>query len=226
MKKLLLILFVLSAGFSIANAQNDEKTHFGVKGGLNVANMTIDNAGSVNDKRSVLSYNAGVYGDFAIIPVLSVQPGLFISGKGSKYTIGDENSGTYVRVSSKPLYLELPVNLLLKIPVFNNVKIFAGAGPYIAAGIGGKNVTEGKLLDVDYKRDSKITYSSEQTGGSSANENLKRFDGGFNVLAGVELGKFTLDVNYGYGLVNIKPGTTNNEKYQNRVIAVQAGFIF
>lgn len=207
------------------------KLHYGVKGGLNIANMTVDNAGNVSDKRAVASFNVGVYTDFALLPVLSLQPGLFLNGKGSKFTIGDDGSSNYTIVKSKPLYLELPVNLVVKIPLMNKVKLFAGAGPYVAYGITGKNITEGKLLGLSFSNDDNINFSNDDLNGNNGTAyegSLKHFDAGLNVLAGIEISHFTLNANYGYGLFNIKPGSVNgnDNKYQNRVFTVQAGVIF
>ena len=207
------------------------KLRFGVKGGLNIANVTIDNNGSVNDKKAIPSFNLGMYADIALLPMLSLQPGLTVGGKGAKFNIGDPESNNYSSMQTRPIYLELPVNMVVKIPLVNKVKLFAGAGPYIAAGIGGKNKIEGKVLGLAYSDDSKITYSNDGLDGNNGNfykGDLKRFDAGFNVLAGLEISHFTLNANYGYGLMNIKPGSTNgvDNKYQNRVVSIQVGLLF
>jgi len=221
---------------SFAQSRNDHKREVafkvkgGAKAGMNIANITIDNNGYVNDKKAIASYNVGFYADVELLPVLSVQPGLFLTGKGSKFTIGDEEGSNYTRVTARPLYLELPVNILVKLPLFNKVKLFFGAGPYVAMGIAGKNNVEGKLLGVSYSDEEAIKYSSDGLDGNNGNAyegNFKRFDAGFNIIGGLEISHFTLNANYGYGVVNIKPGSSNgvDNKYQNRVASIQLGFI-
>ncbi|GAA4456827.1 hypothetical protein GCM10023092_22670 [Rurimicrobium arvi] len=202
---------------------------FGVKAGLNVANITIDNSGQVQNKQAIASFNAGVYGDLALLPILSIQPGLSVSGKGSKFVLGEEGSNNYTRVSTRPVYVELPVNLLLKLPLIKRVKLFFGAGPYFAMGVGGRNKVDGKALGQTFSSTSKIKYSSNSTQHSATTYegNFKLFDAGFNILGGIEISRLTLNAGYGYGVVNTKPGTENgvNNKYQNRVVTIQLGLL-
>jgi len=203
----------------------------GFKAGLNAANMSIDNEGSISNKRSVPSWHVGVYVDIPLMPIVSLQPAILLNGKGSKYTIGDKEGNTYTEISTKPLYVEVPVNLIIKLPLPNKVKLFAGAGPYMAIGVGGKNSMDGKLLGASFSNDDAIEYSNDDpttgSNGSAYNGNLKRFDFGLNVLAGLEISHLTLNANYGYGLVNIKPGASNdNSKYQNRVFSLSVGVLF
>src|ERR1043165_3279603 len=138
MKKQVLILMVAGmASFQVLAQSNNDQKHrhmtlpvgAGIKGGLNIANLTVDNSGNVNNRESILSYNAGVYADIRLMPVLYLQPGLFLTGKGAKFTLGDGESGNYTRIDVRPVYLEMPVNMVLKLPLFNKVKLIAGAGP-------------------------------------------------------------------------------------------------
>lgn len=235
--KLSIAMAILMLGGSSAFAQNaaekrydkameDYHTRVGIKAGPSLANLTMDNAGTINDKKAIPAYHVGLYVDVPLLPVFSLQAGLQLGMKGSKFTLGDENSGTYTKVSQHPLYLELPLNAVVKIPLVNKVKLIAGAGPYIAMGIGGKNKVEGKLLGVSYSDEKSITYSSDNNS-SGYNSDLKRYDAGLNFLAGIEISKFTLNANYGYGLSNIKSGSNNNSaKYNNRVASLSVGLLF
>lgn len=232
MKKLLLIPAILLLASTTGNTQgrSDMRPRFGIKGGFNAANITINDDGDINDKKSVGSFHVGAYADLPLLPILSIQPGVMLSGKGSKYVIGDKDDDTYTEVSTRPLYLEIPVNAVVKIPLSEGFKLFAGAGPYGAVGIGGKNKVEGKLAGLSFSEEESITYGNDdpQSGsnGGTFSGDLKRFDFGLNVLAGLEISRFTLNANYGIGLVNIKPGSDNDsKKYQNRVFSVSVGFL-
>ena len=245
MKKVLLIPALLIAGAFTAQAQDDfsasprkrleEDMHLGVgiRGGWNMANMTIDNAGDVSDKRMLNSWNAGVYLDAPLCPFLSIQPGLFVSGKGSKYNIlGTSGSENYTEVKRNPIYLELPVNAVVKAPIAPGIHLFVGAGPYVAMGIAGNNTTEGMNLGASFSNSSSITYSNDNpatgSNGNTFDGNMKRWDFGLNGLAGIEIRHLTLSANYGLGLVNVQPGAnnTNNYKYENRVFSLNVGFQF
>jgi hypothetical protein len=111
------------------------------------------------------------------------------------------------------------------------LKIFAGAGPYAAYGLGGKNKIEGSFLGAGFSDEDDIDYSNDnpRTGnnGSRYQGSLKRFDFGVNLLAGVEINHVMFNVGYGYGLVNIRPGSDNdNGRYRNRVASASIGFLF
>jgi hypothetical protein len=127
------------------------------------------------------------------------------------------------------MYLELPLNLVGKIPLGSNIKFLIGAGPYAAMGVSGENRTEGKKLLVAFKEDQKILYSNDDPS-TAAEENggygkLKRFDYGFNALAGLDFGKASLALNYGYGLVKVNSGTNNRDDDNNkhRVLSLTLG---
>ena len=234
MKKITLLTALLFAGAMAATAQNaitegykkemkDYPTRLGIKAGGGTANLTVDNAGSVNDKKAVPSWHVGIYGDIPLLPLFSVQAGAMLVQKGATFTVGDNNSANYTEVSIKPLYIEIPVNAIVKFPLPNKVKIFADADPYLAFGIGGNNKLEGKALGLSFSDDKSISYNSSNNS-SSYNNDLKRFDAGLNFLAGVEISHFTLNANYGCGLMNIKSASDNNDaKFANRVMSLSVG---
>jgi hypothetical protein len=226
----LFLHLVVIPAYAQQNTREQSPVRFGIRAGLNSSNMTINNDGSVNDKKAVLAWQVGAVADIPLLPILSLQPGLFLNSKGSKLTIGDHNSDNYSEVSIRPLYVEIPVNLVFKLPLSESINLFAGAGPYAAIGIGGKNKIEGKLAGVSYSDDSQIEYGNDdpQTGSSGSYQgDLKRFDFGLNFLAGLEINRLTLNANYGYGMVNINPGQDNSDaKYQNRVISLVVGVLF
>lgn len=239
MKQLFLAAGMLAA--SIANAQNDESRYskamdkfparIGIKAGINSANITINDAGEVNDRRAIPAWHAGIVADLPLLPILSIQPAVLLNSKGAKYTIGNENSANYSKVTTRPLYLEVPVNAVVKIPLPGKIRIYAGAGPYAAFGLGGKTKLEGKLLGVSFSDEDKIEFSNDDpangSNGSRYEGDLKRFDFGLNLLAGVELNRVVFGVGYGQGLANIRPGANNDdERYQNRVASASIAIMF
>lgn len=239
MKKMIL-LPMLVAGAIAANAQEmatppaNDWMHvgFGIKAGYNNANLSIDDDGTVEDKNSVSSFHAGIYLDLPLAPVFSIQPGLMVSGKGAKYTVGDKSSANWYEAKTNPIYLELPVNAVGKIPLAPHTNIFIGAGPYVAMGIAGKRTVEGSLVGVDYSKEENIKFGDDDpangSNGSNNSGNVKRWDWGINFMGGVEISHFTVNAGYGLGLANINPGSSNNDndKYKNRVFSVSVGFLF
>lgn len=224
---------LLAAAMTTAKAQSDDDTRlrFGVKAGYNAANLTISDNGDVDDKKVLSSFHVGGYLDLPLAPVFSIQPGLYLTGKGTKYTVGDKNSDNWMESKLNPIYLELPVNAVGKIPLGDDFKIFVGAGPYAAMGIAGKQKVEGEVLGVAFSEDENIEYGDDQPingNNGSGSGNVKRYDFGLNFLGGVEISRLTLNAQYGLGLSNINPGSDNsdNDKYRHRVFSLSVGFLF
>ncbi len=220
-------LFAMASFAQVAPSTN--KGGLKVIGGVNLANVTIDNNGRVDESNGLTSFQVGAILDLPLGDGLSLQPGLLYTGKGSKTQQGSESSASFYRATTNPRYVELPVNLVGKIPMTGSSNFYFGAGPYVAAGIGGKNKVNGKLFGVAFNRETDINFSNDNPL-TSTEENqgygkLKRFDYGFNVLTGLDLGKFSVGANYGYGLAKINSGSSNraNDKNKHRVLSFTLG---
>ena len=220
-------LFAMATFAQVAPSTN--KGGLKIVGGVNLANITIDDNGRVDESKQLTSFRVGAILDLPLGDALSLQPGLLYTGKGAKTQQGSESSASYYRATTNPMYVELPVNLVGKIPMTSTSNFFFGAGPYVAAGVGGKNKTEGKLFNAVFKKESDINFSNDNplTGGEEDQGygKLKRFDYGFNVLTGLDLGKFSVGANYGYGLAKINSGSSNraNDKNKHRVLSFTLG---
>ncbi len=204
-----------------------------IKGGYNLANISTNNDGTSDGAKGLSTFHAGAVVDIPLAPMLSLQPGLLLTGKGSKanyYVDPNNHSDNYVKSKFNPLYLELPVNLLVKFPIGNDARIFAGAGPYAAMGIGGKSKTEvssGGVVtttsrDIKFNNDDPLTPEQE----GARYDRLKKFDFGINALAGVEFNRFLVGVNYGWGLEKLNSTQTNNTQNGNnkyRTLSVSLG---
>lgn len=82
MKKVLLVIVLAILGFANVNAQ---EINFGIKGGLNFADITGDKTG---DMGTVTAFNFGIMSEIAITEKFSFQPELLYSGQG--YSINDD----------------------------------------------------------------------------------------------------------------------------------------
>ena len=82
MKIKILCLAFFAATIGSVSAQNSSVV---IKGGYNMANISISDDGAVDENRMLSSFHVGLQGDIAVIKnVLSIQPGLLFTGKGSK----------------------------------------------------------------------------------------------------------------------------------------------
>lgn len=224
MKKLLAI--ALCAGiFTTAKSQ------VYVQGGLNLANITKDASGGTSKNNLLTTFNAGVLGRFNLTGALDIETGLLLDGRGSKTEtyLTSSTDDNYLKAKFNPLYLEVPLNLVLRIPMDSKTtNLFVNAGPYAAMGIAGKSTVTTKAFGQVSTSSSDIKFTStdptETNQGSY--DKLKRFDYGVNVGAGLDLGSVLLKVNYGLGLAKINSTQTNNSqdaKNKYRTVSVSIG---
>ncbi len=200
-----------------------------LRAGVNLANISITNDGSVDENKMLTSFQVGFIGDLKIAPILSFQPGILFTGKGSKTQSGKTTDATYYRATTNPYYIEIPANFVFKTPT-GDVKFFAGAGPYIAIGIAGKNKVDGKVLGVAFNSEKNIKWSNDDPSTLNYEEGsgygiMKRFDYGLNGTAGFELDKAVLSVNYGFGLAKLQSGSNSSadDKNKHRVLSLTLG---
>lgn len=228
MKKINCLFFTLFFIIIISHAQKSTAI---VRGGVNFANVTVTDDGSIDEAKTLTSFQVGIIGDLYVAPFFSIQPGVLLTGKGSKSQSGQSTDANYFKATTNPLYIELPVNFVFKGPIGKETKIFAGAGPYLGIGIAGKNKVEGKFLgnafsseeDIEWSNDDPSTLNYEEGAGFGI---MKRFDYGLNGTAGIEGKNALLSVNYGLGLAKLQSGSDNSqdEKNKHRVFSITLGF--
>lgn len=199
-----------------------------LKGGINFANVTITNDGDIDQNKMLTSFLVGVTGDKKIVPFLFFQPGILVTGKGSKTQQGSTSDLTYYRATSNPIYVEIPFNFVLKSP--GPIRYFVGAGPYLAVGVSGKNTVDGKFLGTTFHSSKPIKWSNDDPSTLNYEEGsgygiMKRFDYGVNGMAGMQTLHIVLAVNYGYGLAKLQSGSNSHadDENKNRVISLTVG---
>lgn len=208
------------------------KAQFYVQGGLNLANITNTNSGQTEKNHILPTFNVGVMSRFGISTSFDLEAGVLFTGKGSKAETYFNSGADYVKTKFNPLYLEVPLNAVVKIPL--NVKaksnVFFNAGPYIAVGVGGKSTIDSKIGELQSSSSSKIRFSNDNPFTSqqddAAYNKLKRFDFGVNIGGGVDLGKLMLKANYGFGLAKINSTQSNNsanDKNKFRTLSISVG---
>jgi len=219
MKKLLAI--ALCAGI-FTNA----KSQIYVQGGVNLANISTSNSGSTEKNNMLTTFNAGIMARSNSTEQIALEAGLLLDGRGSKSESG--SGDTYYKATFNPLYLEVPVNLIIRLPLQNNkTNLFINAGPYIAMGIAGKSKVDGQLAGTHIHSSRDIDFTSaDPTADDQAYSKLKRFDYGANLGAGFDLGKILLKANYGLGFAKINSTQTDNssnDKNKYRTVSISAG---
>lgn len=219
--KIIAAVFFLMAGVSVQGQV--------FRGGVNLANISVTNDGDIDDNKMLTSFQVGVIGNIKLLPVLYFQPGVIFTGKGSKTQSGETTDATYFRATSNPYYIEIPANFVFKTPT-GLVKFFAGAGPYLAIGIAGKNKVDGKFLGASFSSEEKIEWSDDDPFTLDYEEGagygiMKRFDYGLNATAGIEMSRSVLSVQYGHGLAKLQSGSNSSadDKNKHRVFSIALG---
>lgn len=225
MKKLLTIV-MLTGIFTNAKSQ------VYLQGGVNLANITKTSSGQTQDNNMLTTFNAGILGRFNLSTAFDLESGLLLDGRGAKSNtyFTSATNDNYVKTTFNPLYLEVPLNLVIRIPFQKNMNIFFNAGPYAAMGIAGKAKSETKVFgtttnssnDVKFANDNPFTSRQDD----AAYDKLKRFDFGLNFGGGLDLGKVLLKLNYGYGLTKINSTQSNNStdnKNKYRTLSLSLG---
>ena len=212
MKKILLATaFALTV--SLANAQ----LKYGLKAGVNFANMGISSQGMSFSPKSQTSFHLTGFVDVAISEKFSFQPGLSFQGKGYKLDVdGEEGSATG---KFNLGYLEVPLNAVLYLPAGDG-NVFIGAGPYAALGLFGKQKYDVSGLG---SGDEDVKF------GNSEDDDITSMDFGLNFMLGYRLNSGLLfNAGYGLGLANNIPKDLreNDLKYKHKVFSISVGYSF
>jgi hypothetical protein len=231
MKKIILCAGIFSLLAIGAQAQKKEQKSTAIlKAGVNLANVSVTDKGDIDDAKMLASFQVGIIGDLNVAPFLSIQPGLIFTGKGTKSQSGNQGDANFYRATTNPYYLEVPLNIVFKTPT-GPTKFFAGAGPYVAIGIAGKNKVNGAVLGTSFSSEEKIKWSNDDPSTFDYEEGagfgiMKRFDYGLNGLVGIETEDIVLSANYGLGLAKLQSGSGSGDDNNNkhRVLSFTLGF--
>ena len=201
-----------------------------LRGGLNLANVSVTDNGRVDDAKMLTSFQAGIIGDIHVASILYFQPGLLFTGKGTKSQSGTEGSANWYKATTNPYYLEIPATFVLKSPT-GPVRFFGGAGPYLGIGIAGKNKAEGAIFGANFSSEKNIEWSNDDPTTLNNEEGagfgiMKRFDYGLNGTVGIEGKSAVFSVNYGLGLAKLQSGSNSSEDNNNkhRILSFTLGF--
>lgn len=216
-------VFVIAILVAFAS-ESFAQVNFGVKAGLNLANLTVkDNDNTYSDDfKSKLGFQVGPVVEFGFNDMISLETGLLLSTKGHK--IEDSGSNFGIDWESKQslniMYLNIPINARAGFDV-GGMRIYGAVGPYIGVGLSGKAKGEYTVDGETETDDESIEFGSDEE-----ESDLKRLDYGLSVGAGAVFGAFEVGLNYDLGLANLSPYTDNGAKINVKVFSLTAAFKF
>jgi hypothetical protein len=183
----------------VAQAVTAQK--FGLKGGINIANMKFSASGINFSPTSLVGFQVGPVADFKLQNSLYFNTGLLYSLKGCKLEYQGES------ITDKFNYLEVPLNATYKFPLAEKSNFFIEAGPYLAYALSAKEKVNGETEDINFKDDG-----------------VKRFDYGIGFGAGVEYSSLVARLNYQLELANINDDSDTTVK--NKVLQISIAYMF
>jgi hypothetical protein len=131
---------------------------FGVKAGLNLANVMGDDAEETSMKVGAVG---GVFMCYDITEIFALQPELLFTMKGAKYDEGDTT------MSWKTSYIEIPVLFRVNLPTEGKIKPMLYAGPALGILMSAKDEDEDvkdylKTMDIGVVAGAGVAYQLEK----------------------------------------------------------------
>ncbi len=223
-KVIVVILMFVMATVSTTSLQAQAS----IRGGINIASMSA-NATEKNYKdyenQSIFGFQFAVAMPFKISNNVAIQPELvFIQKGGKSQYITDENNKYISTFTSN--YIEVPVSLKLGLGNTSGegIGFYVLGGPYVGIALNGKYKNELTVLGITSTSNKTVDYSNDSN-------TEKRIDWGFNVGAGLSLGKMYLEGRYNLGINNLLDDNASNSSSsapyrRNRGIGLTVGVHF
>jgi len=190
MKKLFVVsTLLLSATFAFA-----QNLSFGVRGGLNVANLSGSDLSSSN-KHARAQFNLGAYGLYSLNEKMGLQAELFYSGEGARWTSGGATEAGRINFLSLPVFFK-----------YNIVK--------------GLYVMGGPQLSFLLAAHDKLTQGgSSQT--TDLSKLMHKVGFGLTPAIGYDLNKFSFSMRYQIGVSNL---SDNGGTMRSNVFSIVVGY--
>lgn len=209
--------------FLVATSIKSYGQTFGIKAGLNLANQKItrDLGHDYDDIKLIGGYHFGVNFEFPLSKVLFIEPVILLISKGFKSNTAINELGLDIdyKQKTRPLYLDIPLNIKYKIN-FGKAKMYFATGPYLGIGIGGKIKTEASYLSLSEENTEDIQW------GGDNNDDYQQLDYGLNFGLGIETGNIGIGFRYGMGLANIAANQDGGLNVKNNVFGLSFSYRF
>ncbi|WP_442589511.1 porin family protein [Pedobacter sp. AW31-3R] len=199
-------IFILAIGLFIATAANaQDGIKFGVKGGLNIANIIKDDGNNDFDTESKLGFNAGLTVEIPLIAGLAFTPEVLYAQKGYKQT---SSFGEFTRTTS---FIDVPILASFRLGSSFNIV----AGPQVSFLLSTKNKFENDFGSVEQTIDEESDRFKKSLVGGVVGF---RYD--INPKFDIH-GRYALDFQK-----NNEDGSTNTPEFRNQVFSVGVGVKF
>lgn len=199
-------IFILAIGLFIASAANaQDPIKFGVKGGVNIANIIKGDGDNNFDTKAKVGFNAGVTVDIPLVAGIAFTPEVLYSQKGYKQTYA---VGEFTRTTS---FIDVPILASFRLgSAFNIV-----AGPQVSFLLNTKNKFESDFGSVEQTIDEESDRFKKSLVGGVVGF---RYD--INPKFDIH-GRYAIDFQK-----NNEDGSSNTPEFRNQVFSVGVGVKF
>lgn len=188
MKKLVSLCFAVV--LSVATAINADAGRFGIKAGMNVSKLDVENIESMG----ALGYSAGITWQWNLPLWLAIQPDLLYHVKATNL----DEAGSKLSMGT----VEFCPNIQWGPRFANkNIRLFAQASPFIGYAVS-KNLTEG-LNDSATTLPDEVQSMLDQYGVKGSWEGINRLSYGCGLGVGVQLWALQVTAQYVWNFGNI-----------------------
>lgn len=198
MKRNLFVFLFFCAFVLFVQAQ----VRFGVRAAMNTSGVSVSGKGDATHlfDKNVTGLQFGVVLESMVKDQFGIETGLLYSERGMKSQGGNKTQNSYI---------DLPVNLKVKFPISETVKIFLHAGPYVSARIAGDGNFDQMKDDVNKQW------------------KARSFGTGVNFGAGLELFRFVqLGANYGLAMTDNYRASDGTYTVKDRTWSATAALFF
>ncbi|MFC1887690.1 porin family protein [Candidatus Cloacimonadota bacterium] len=194
-KKIIITVLFMVLLTSLVHAQLFARSGF--KGGVNFAKYT---GSDVHDPETMIGYIIGGFVAFEINESFYIQPEVFYTMKGVKF------SGPGWEYSENINYIEVPLLVKYVLSTYGNSNPYVLTGPAFGFNLGG-------------------TYDAESDDGDGSGDldDIAPLDAGLVFAGGFDFGRIILEVRYTMGLSAIYDFDEDVDA-KNAVLSIMAGF--
>ena len=211
MKKIFSICFCLLFLMNVAFSQDWK---YGVALGVTNANYLLDNVKSGVSRSTSSTFNGHVSGWVTLSPsrYFGVETGASVMGLGA--TLKTSEFGKR-EVQQHTYWLQVPVNVVGKLPLADSSSFFLKAGGYVGFGLFGKNYVP-----------SSYSGSAKQEFLFGSGGTQKGLDLGWTLNLGYKLKSgYLINLGYQRGLKDLAPDNASYEQ-RNRAYTIGVGYEF
>jgi hypothetical protein len=200
--------------FSLVYAQ-EQVNSIGLTGGFNVGYLTGEDADLGDGETGArLGFNAGLYGEFALHPIITLQPEVLFTQKGETIDFeGLVDASVDIELS----YVEIPVLANVYWPVESATRPYVYAGPFVGFNL---DANTDNLLDLGIGN-----FTSE----TDLEKDANTVESGVVVGAGLarimENNSLSFDIRWTQGLTKVFDNDSFDEAYTG-TLAAQVGIGF